>query len=686
MFKNLFKIKFTSKLFIGVISLSIITISVISSISLMVSKDGIKDMGKSSIENTAKAVYNSIVIQHDLLKEKLLTDIQILEQIVNSKGGVYLDIHDTHTIEVTDQISGVKTKAELPHIYVGENKLYKTTELVDTIRKMTNSMVTVFQYHEDKLIRVSTTVENGNDRATDTYINRDSPVYKSVMNGETYIGKAFVVDDWYMTIYTPVKDRDGRIISVLFLGKKILNEQLIQMVFETKAAEVGYFFIYNDKGNLLIHPTLKGKNLFEIPVIGDIFKHHKGGFLDYWWDNDHKISHISYFAPWDWYIGVGLSETQMLRGVDITIIKYVSFASVLLLVFGLLFSYILVKVISLPLKDLANKSTIMSTGDYTVSFNYDIDDDIGKLNKAMSFMVEKTRSTLNNVISATHTLSSASTELAEVATQMTNSTKDAAKVAMNVNNSSKEVSVHLSTISAAMEEASINVSTVAAAAEEMSVTITEIAQNAEKAKYVSNTAVETTNQTSENIDKLVAAMKEITSITNSIAAISSQTNLLALNATIEAARAGSHGKGFAVVANEIKDLANQAAKATEDIKHKIQSIQDITDVSVKDMVTVTSIIYEINDGMNTIATAVEEQSVTTRDIAENVNQVSTGINEINQSVLGSVTMVNGISKSMDTVKTTTNDISDSSGHVQHSANELSEIAEKLKSMVSYFKL
>lgn len=686
--KKIWDIKFTTKLFMGVITLSIITISVIASIAIVVAKDGITDMGRSSIENTAKAVYNSISIQHDLLKEKLITDIQILEKTIKAEGDLFIDKDFSDEVVITDQITKNTSKINLPTLYLDRDALHQSTEIVDTISEMTKSMVTIFQYHEDKLIRVSTTVKNtSGNRAINTYITKDSPVYQSVMNGNTYVGKAFVVDDWYMTIYKPIKDSiSGDVVAVLFLGKKILNDQLIQMVSETKAAEVGYFFIYNDKGDMLIHPTLAGKNLFEIPVLGELFKSHKGGFLEYYWDNDNKISHISHFKEWDWYIGVGLSESQMLRGVDTTIFKYVAMASVLLLLFGLVFSFLLVKVISKPLNDLAKKSIDVSTGDYTVSFTYDIDDDIGKLNKAMSDMVKKTKSILNDIISVTHTLSSASTELAAVSTQMTDSTKDAAKIAKDVNTASGEVSMHLSTVSAAMEEASINVSTVAAATEEMSATISEIAQNAEKAKQVSNTAVDTTNNTSGNIDKLAEAMKEISSITNAIAGISSQTNLLALNATIEAARAGSHGKGFAVVANEIKELANQAAKATEDIKDKIQVIQAITGVSVKDMKTVSGIIYEINDGMNTIATAVEEQSVTTRDIAENVSQVSAGVNEINRSVLGSVTMVNSISDNMKKVQSTTDEISESSGHVQSSANELSQIAEKLKSIVGYFKL
>ena len=152
----------------------------------------------------------------------------------------------------------------------------------------------------------------------------------------------------------------------------------------------------------------------------------------------------------------------------------------------------------------------------------------------------------------------------------------------------------------------------------MTSTINEISKNTAKGSETTGRAVDTAKQVTNKVDALGRAAREINKVTETIADISAQTNLLALNATIEAARAGEAGKGFAVVAGEIKALAQQTAQATSEISLKIESVQTTTQESVTAIGSIVEVIDEINSIVSTIASAIEEQSITTQEIASNV--------------------------------------------------------------------
>jgi methyl-accepting chemotaxis protein len=173
------------------------------------------------------------------------------------------------------------------------------------------------------------------------------------------------------------------------------------------------------------------------------------------------------------------------------------------------------------------------------------------------------------------------------------------------------------------------------------------------------------------VAKLGESSAEIGNVIKVITSIAQQTNLLALNATIEAARAGEAGKGFAVVANEVKELANQTAKATEDISRKIEAIQGDTKGAVEAITQIGKIINQINDLQNTIASAVEEQTATTGEISRNVAEAALGSNEIAQNITGVAQAARSTTEGASNTKT--------------SADELSKIALDLQKLVAQFK-
>jgi methyl-accepting chemotaxis protein len=197
----------------------------------------------------------------------------------------------------------------------------------------------------------------------------------------------------------------------------------------------------------------------------------------------------------------------------------------------------------------------------------------------------------------------------------------------------EKTSIQVGVVSAASEQVDKNIQIVATGAEEMTASIKEIAKSAQEALRVANSAVQVAETTNRTIAKLGESGAEIGKISRVITSIAQQTNLLALNATIEAARAGEAGKGFAVVANEVKELAKETAKATEDISGKIEAIQADTKSAVSAIGMIRSIINQINDFQNTIATAVEEQTATTNEISHNLAEAAKGSSEIAQTIL-----------------------------------------------------
>ncbi|MEV4707368.1 methyl-accepting chemotaxis protein [Actinoplanes sp. NPDC049316] len=300
----------------------------------------------------------------------------------------------------------------------------------------------------------------------------------------------------------------------------------------------------------------------------------------------------------------------------------------------------------------------IAAGDLTRTAGMKSKDEVGRMGDQLDRAMATLRSTISQITGSSRTLAGSAQEMTDIS----------GRIAVNA----EQASSRAEQVTAAAGTVSSNVDTVAAASEEMTASIREIATSAADAAGVARGAVEVAQSANSTVAKLGVSSAEVGNIVKVITSIAEQTNLLALNATIEAARAGEAGKGFAVVASEVKDLAQETAKATEEISSRIQAIQTDTSAAVDAIGEIAAVIERINAYSDTIASAVEEQTATTSEIGRSVAEAAGGSTDIARTIGGVA----------EAAQSTNEGVAES----RRTAEELSRLADELQSLVSQFRV
>lgn len=679
------RVRFSWKLFVFYGLLCLIGVIATGTLSIRLAKTGMYDVGEIGLESNVQSMKKFLTMYDQEVSDKLRSDLAVMQQILKNYGGLYVDKDNTVEARIVNQVTKSQSSIDLPMLFAGDKTLTFDEEIVDLLQSQIGGTATIFHVLDDKLLRVSTNVKKLNgERATGTYIPADSPVYQAVMSGKTFTGKAFVVNDWYLTAYMPVRDVHGDISAVIYVGRKMLSDKIRELISNIEISK-GYFFVYHEDGGILIHPSIEGKNLYDEDIAPQ-FRGVTAGVVEYVWKGLDKITFVESIDKWGVRIAAGANKKDIVHGLDKEMIFDVFLVIIGVIAFGGIANVLIMRVVTGPLKKIAAVCKEIGSGDFTVRVEYYANDELGYVADSINRMVDNSREMIADVVNSSQELSDSSQSLAATSEQMFGNADSTACIAEEATENARTISGNMDSVAAAMEQSTTNLNMTATASEEMSATIKEIAESSGQARLATEKAVRSVESSQESVSKLGDNAESIGKITETITEISEQTNLLALNATIEAARAGEAGKGFAVVANEIKELARETAEATNQIKSSIEGIQDQTKTTIADISIISGAIDEVDQVVNGIVTAVEEQSVTTSEIVENVSQASQAIGEINENVATSSQMTTEMSHHVEQVKEHSVDVRTSSENLRQSADYLSGLSDRLKDLVARFKV
>ncbi len=466
-------------------------------------------------------------------------------------------------------------------------------------------------------------------------------------------------------------------------------------------SDSNYFFVFDENGVTEVlgpKPELEGKQRIEevdangVHYIRDLIEAAKrgGDFVGYAWpragqkEPQPKISYSAAVPAWHWVVGTGVYvddiDTIFMARVRETLLG----VGALLLVLGAC-AWPIARGIVQPIRAMTAVMARLSAGDTQVAIPAGRRDEIGDMAKAVEIfrdgMIEAARLKAEQEQQKSRAEADKQAALRQMADEfesgvlaaldaLAGSAGKMRTTAHSMSATAEETSQQATTVAAASEQASANVQTVAAATEELTSSIAEIGRQVVDSAQIAGRAVDEATRTDTTVQSLSEAAQKIGAVVKLISDIASQTNLLALNATIEAARAGEAGKGFAVVANEVKSLANQTARATEEISAQVAAMQGATGDTLGAIQRISGIIGTISEITTTIASAVEQQGAATQEIARNVQEAARGTGEVSNNIVG--------------VNQAASETGAAAGMVLNSAEELGRQADTLRGNVGAF--
>lgn len=350
---------------------------------------------------------------------------------------------------------------------------------------------------------------------------------------------------------------------------------------------------------------------------------------------------------------------------------------------GLLF-VLVTRSITMPIRESVAAFKRFAAGDLSRRLDVSTADEMGDLRTAINGLIDKLRAMIGELDTCSNHLTGASDALSETASQLAAGATETTGRSSSVAAAAEEMATNMRTMATSTEQMLENVRTVGASVVQMTQAISEVARSAEKAASVADGAAQLAQTSSARIGQLGQAATEIGAVIELIQDVAEQTNLLALNATIEAARAGDAGKGFAVVATEVKELAHQTAEATENIRGRIEAIQNSAQEAIRAITEISDVVGKVNEVSRTIASAVEEQSITTREIAQNVSQATASAETVAANITETTAAAQEVTKNIAGVDHNARQTADDAESTRSAGDNLAKLAGQLHGLIGQF--
>ncbi len=500
--------------------------------------------------------------------------------------------------------------------------------VVDRFTQVTGAVATVFAKTGDDFIRVTTSLKTDKgERAIGTLLDRAHPGYQAVLDGKSFLGFAVLFGKPYITQYDPIRDAQGKVIGLTFVGMPFEEylKQIKDALRGMKIGDTGYFYVMDARpgttyGNLIVHPSAEGKNLLDTKdasgreFLKEIMEQ-KNGQIRYPWVNKErgessprdKVVAFAHFKGWNWIVVAGTYEDEFTS--DVIRLRNIFAGLGVVLVLGISASlYVLIRrVVSRPLEQVYGAAQSLAAGDLSARLKVQARDEIGEVMEAMNKVATGLSEVVRSVHRGAESVSTASAEIAQ---------------------GNQDLSARTESQASALEQT-------AASMEELGSTVRQNADNARQANQLAQSASQVAVQGGEVVAQVVDTMKGINHSSRRIAdiiavidGIAFQTNILALNAAVEAARAGEQGRGFAVVAGEVRNLAQRSAEAAKEIKTlisdsvgRVEQGTQLVDQAGKTMEDVVASIRRVTDIMGEISAASSEQSAGVGQVAEAVTNM-----------------------------------------------------------------
>jgi PAS domain S-box-containing protein len=416
-FKNL---KIRAKLVSVTLFLVLVPLLSISFLALERFGTALRGAAEENLEHLVSNIYGMCNVQQEMVQNKLVSDLKVAWEILHLRGKEITIVTEKEIFfDALNQFTNKVVPVTVPLWQIGDTPITLNSTVVDEVRSLVGGTCTIFQRIEgDRLLRISTNVI-GKDgrRATGTFIPPDSPVTRVILAGKPYRGRAFVVDDWYITAYEPIVGRDGTVIGALYVGVKEQSAySLREEIKSIKVGQTGYVYIIDSKGELRIHPAREGANIIDsrdtsgfeyIRAMIDAAVALKAGELGtirYPWANPElgettprpKMHKFAYFEPWDWIISAGTYEDEIFESL-ITTQRFVLIMVIVALCLTVFLTVTLSMVLTKPIQELTEVTTKMVKGDLSQRVRVHGADEIGLLGTSFNRMIGQIENYTSNL-------------------------------------------------------------------------------------------------------------------------------------------------------------------------------------------------------------------------------------------------------------------------------------------------